>query len=561
MAGTATITPVHRAVDQAFDSIAFDNLATDDPRADIPATWPLESADQPYFPPPDQKTLETLKPRASVIAYTVQPGDTVVKLAQKYNVTPSTIVWANNLKDPDKLPAGQALLILPMSGVLHTLRADETVDQVADRYQVDREAIVEANGLALDKQLPPATQIVIPGGRPLDPARPETSTRAVERPNPAEQPPTAGAPAATQVAPPPVAIKPVVYEVQDGDSIVSIARRFGVSTGTIALANGISGSAADDLKAGQKLRILPVDGIIHKVGDGQMVRELAAFYGVDTAAIIKANALAEPYLLQPGQEIVIPGGKLPDQPDPAPAPAQAAAQPEATPIPYTVASGDSVVSIAERYGLDGPTLARYNGLDRAELIAPGQNLYLPPGARLASAGAAQPRSASAPAAPVAQPAPKDDGPVQAAVNLVKPVLARPAAPQPTPKPVVASDNWGLVSIASRYLGQAYVWGGQAPGGFDCTGFTWWVYRQAGKTIPLHDLWGQIQSGPRVSRNNLQAGDLVFFVNTYMPGLSHVGIYIGGGRFIHAGSERTGVTVSSLNDAYWSPRYYGASRPW
>lgn len=519
------------------------------------------SPEQPYFPPPDEKVLETLKPRPSVIAYTVQPGDTVVNLAQKYNVTPSTIVWANNLKDPDKLPAGQALLILPMSGVLHTLKADETIQQVAELYQVDRNTILDANGLALDKQLTPSTQLVIPGGRPIEPARVETSTRAVERPQPGTQRSPSGAPAATQPVPQPTAIKPIAYDVQEGDSIVSIARRFGVSTGTIALANGMTGASADDLKIGQRLRVLPVDGILHRVGDGQMVRELAGFYGVETSAIIKANGLVEPYVLQPGQEIVIPGGKLPETPEPTPA--APAAQPEATPVPYRVEEGDSVVAIAERFGLEPRTLARYNGLDRAELIAPGQSLVLPPGSRLVSAGSAQPRSAPPPpSAPTAHPARRQDGPVQAVVNVVRPVLARQApTPTPAPKPVAGSDNWGLVGIASKFLGQAYVWGGHWPGGFDCTGFTWYVYRQAGRPIPQHDLWGQIQAGPRVSRNNLQAGDLVFFVNTYMPGLSHVGIYIGGARFIHAGSERTGVTVSSLNDAYWAPRYYGASRPW
>lgn len=125
-----------------------------------------------------------------------------------------------------------------------------------------------------------------------------------------------------------------------------------------------------------------------------------------------------------------------------------------------------------------------------------------------------------------------------------------------------SENWSIVGAASKLLGYAYVWGGSSPRvGFDCSGFTWYVYGQVGRTLPKHDLWGQMQAGPRVGQGNLQAGDLVFFANTYAPGLSHVGIFIGGGRFIHAGSERTGVTVSALNDPYWGPRYYGATRPW
>jgi cell wall-associated NlpC family hydrolase len=71
----------------------------------------------------------------------------------------------------------------------------------------------------------------------------------------------------------------------------------------------------------------------------------------------------------------------------------------------------------------------------------------------------------------------------------------------------------------------------------------------------------MQAGPRINRANLQPGDLVFFQNTYKSGLSHVGIYIGGGRFINAEDVGKGVRVASLNDSYWGPRYFGASRPW
>ena len=81
------------------------------------------------------------------------------------------------------------------------------------------------------------------------------------------------------------------------------------------------------------------------------------------------------------------------------------------------------------------------------------------------------------------------------------------------------------------------------------------------SIPIHDLQGQLNAGPKIPRDQLQPGDLVFFQNSYMPGLSHAGIYLGGGRFINAESEKVGVQVRSLSDPFWSSRFFGASRPW
>jgi cell wall-associated NlpC family hydrolase len=110
----------------------------------------------------------------------------------------------------------------------------------------------------------------------------------------------------------------------------------------------------------------------------------------------------------------------------------------------------------------------------------------------------------------------------------------------------------------RYLGYRYVFGGTTPAGFDCSGFVYYLHRQQG--IPLsRGMFGQYAAGPHIPMNQLEPGDIVFFSNTYMPGLSHNGIYIGGGKFIHAADESTGVIITSLSSAYWASRYSGATR--
>jgi cell wall-associated NlpC family hydrolase len=106
------------------------------------------------------------------------------------------------------------------------------------------------------------------------------------------------------------------------------------------------------------------------------------------------------------------------------------------------------------------------------------------------------------------------------------------------------------------LGVPYSFGGMSPGGFDCSGFVCYVYGKAGISLPrMAD--SQYYSLTHIPRANLQSGDLVFF-ETYCPGPSHVGIYIGDGKFIHASSSK-GITVSEVFTGYWGARYLGAGR--
>jgi cell wall-associated NlpC family hydrolase len=123
--------------------------------------------------------------------------------------------------------------------------------------------------------------------------------------------------------------------------------------------------------------------------------------------------------------------------------------------------------------------------------------------------------------------------------------AIPAAPP--------SRYGGVVGIAMQYLGHPYRWGGAAPGGFDCSGFAMYVYAQVGVSLP-HNAAAQYGMGTPVARSDLQPGDLVFF-----NGLGHMGIYIGGGQFIHAPHTGDVVKISSLSQSWYASTYVGARR--
>jgi peptidoglycan DL-endopeptidase CwlO len=116
-----------------------------------------------------------------------------------------------------------------------------------------------------------------------------------------------------------------------------------------------------------------------------------------------------------------------------------------------------------------------------------------------------------------------------------------------------SQYTGVVGIAMQYLGTPYVWGGSSPGGFDCSGLVMFVYSQVGVSLP-HNAAAQFNYGVPVSRDQLEPGDLVFF-----DGLGHVGIYIGGGQFVHAPHTGDVVKISSLYESWYAATFVGARR--
>lgn len=226
---------------------------------------------------------------------------------------------------------------------------------------------------------------------------------------------------------------------------------------------------------------------------------------------------------------------------------------------YTVAAGDTIGTIAQANNLTVSELARLNQLEGAGDLQPGTTLVLDEAASRpidpAQAAEARKRALEAEAGLV---------PSEAGTDLA--MWSGTAAPESIQKKSglrrlaegIANRSTAIVASltrnAMRFLGVPYSFGGTTSSGFDCSGYVQHVFATLGLHLP-RTADAQYEVGQKVAQ--VEPGDLVFF-QTYSPGASHVGIYVGNGNFIHSSSSH-GVTVSALRDSYWSARYLGAKR--
>lgn len=344
----------------------------------------------------------------------------------------------------------------------------------------------------------------------------------------------------------------------------------------------------------------------HVVLRGETLMRIAQRYGVSMNELVQVNRLKDPAHLRVGQvlAIPIPTHESSRQVRKNSARPSSRGQSSNTMSTYTVRSGDNLSSISRHFGVSVPALIRANALasDRLQI---GQQLQIP-----GTASAPRPRvTLQRPSPALVQPM------LRAARTSPEPPLslvvgAELRAPRPmrmrsgpktyypmtaiiaadTPLRIIGEDagwyqvqladdeGWvrdedfrmsdpgvahpvgraELVAEALRYLGTPYVWGGGSSGGVDCSGFVYVVFSHYLPNLGRLSTFDYFHVGTPIDRSGLQPGDLVFFT-TYAPGPSHVGIYLGDGRFIHASSASHQVTTSLLDDPYYVSHFFGARR--
>jgi len=323
------------------------------------------------------------------------------------------------------------------------------------------------------------------------------------------------------------AVSAATYEVKSGDSLWKIASQFNTSVSRVKELNNLrndiiypkqilkiddSVSTVAPQPATQSRPAASTSATTYTVQPGDYLIKIASKHNITLAQLKEWNGLTTD-LIRIGQVLVVSKGSAPAPAAPSvPAPTPAPVTTENTAgTTYKVVAGDTLSRIAVKYGTTVAKLKELNGLS-SDLIRVGQVL-------------------------------KVNG---QAVSDNKETVTQPSAPP------VQQAGATVVDIAKKLTGVKYVWGGSTPAGFDCSGFIYYAFNQSGKKISRLSSEGYFDRSYYV--NNPEPGDLVFFQNTYKSGISHMGIYVGNGQFIHAGSN--GVEIASVSNSYWKSKFNG-----
>jgi LysM repeat protein len=349
-----------------------------------------------------------------------------------------------------------------------------------------------------------------------------------------------------------------VYFVKEGDTLARVSQIFGVDPGRLRTVNDIS---TGGIKPGDRLRIPEQDVAAsfrtpteagagerrpplsrkvvcreetrtHAIRKGETLAFVARRYQTTVDELLRLNRLKKTARLSIGQVVVVK---------------------DTSPKSYAVRPGDTIVRIAARTGVGADQLRRLNRLD-TDLLAPGRKLLLE---------ACEEFTLSAPVPAAGGEAPES---VDLLTALAEATLEERELQQPPPPagPQVSAEAAADPGITERLIGLAktmlnipYRFGGTTMRGIDCSAYVQRVFGLLDINLP-RTAREQFRVGQVISRDELSVGDLVFF-RTYAKFPSHVGIYLGDSRFIHASSVGKKVTIDSLDGRYYTKRFLGGRR--
>ena len=325
--------------------------------------------------------------------------------------------------------------------------------------------------------------------------------------------------------------KPREYTVRNGDTIFSIARKFKVSILDIYKINKLKPTSS--IYPGNKLKIPSVGyeqkakeavaknkKTVYKVKKGDTLGSVAKKFNMKIADVLKINSFRKKSTLSIGQEINVYAKKE-------------TLKKRQKVTKYVVKSGDTIWSIAKRYNLTIKQLRLLNPKIRSHSLRKGSILSVSKDKAIKLAQLANKRK-----------------------KRLSGTLAKFSKTHPT-----STSNNRVVRYAKRFLGTRYIWGATGRGGFDCSGFTQFVYRHAkGRIIPRISR-RQAYYGKYVSRRNLRPADLVFFDTSHRRRgyVNHVGMFIGNHLFIHASSAKHRVVITSLRKPFYAQRFMWGRR--
>ncbi|WP_172371507.1 LysM peptidoglycan-binding domain-containing protein [Sporosarcina jiandibaonis] len=329
------------------------------------------------------------------------------------------------------------------------------------------------------------------------------------------------------------------YNVKPGDSLWKIALNHNVSVNNIKTWNNLNGdlifpnqklvlsasTTATATSTAKKPATAPIAAATtsstYTVKRGDTLGAIASAHKTTVAKLASLNNIRNVNVLSVGQVLKVENAAAavttpPAQTTPVTTtpkvPAPAATAPSTTATTYTVVGGDTLSHISARFGVPISEIMRANGIT-THIIHIGQKLKLNGG-----------------------------------TSTDKVSNPKPAVPSASASGIGAYAN--LIATAQTLKGIPYVWGGQTTSGFDCSGFIHYVHNKAGISMTRTNSTGYFNRSFYVETP--QPGDLVFFKNTYRAGISHLGVYLGNGNFIHAGSS--GVAINNVNDSYWKTKF-------